>query len=107
VTRTVAHGRSRYQAGCRCADCTIANSDYVAGRIDEAPGRVEPAAPWRTIIRAVAWQMDTDAIRIVKACGVNGRTASGILTGRYHTISPYTAQRLRKLLELLPTEGGD
>jgi hypothetical protein len=40
----------------------------------------------------------------VTACGLNGRTAEGILSGHYRTISPYTEQRLRKLLELLPSE---
>ena len=108
MSKVTSHGtRSRYQSGCSCGDCRVANSDYIAGRIDDGPERVELAAPWRTIIIACAAQMQVEPDRIVKACGVNGRTASGILTGRYRTISPYTAARLRKLLELLPTEGGD
>ena len=103
--RALLHGtEANYAKGCRCADCTLYHSDLLQGRIEPLREELVPAEPWRTIIRAVALQMDTDPTRLLKACGLNGRTAGGILSGRYQTLSPYTEQRLRKLLELLPSE---
>jgi hypothetical protein len=105
--RALLHGtEANYAKGCRCADCTLHHSNLISGRIEPIREELVPAEPWRTIIRAVALQMDTDPARLVTACGLNGRTAEGILSGRYRTLSPYTDQRLRKLLELLPSEAG-
>jgi hypothetical protein len=110
VTRTKdftgAHGtRPRYRSGCRCSDCTLANSQYVAGWVDSQ--RLESAEPWGIIVRSIAAQMDTTPERLMKSAGLNGRTATGILSGRYKHITPYTHSCLYKLLRLLPSEGGD
>lgn len=99
------HGlRSRYRAGCRCTECTYANTLYVAGWVDNQ--RMEPVGKWPVIIRSIALQMDVSPERLVKSVGLNGRTAAGILSGRYRQITPYTYSCLHKLLDLLP-EGGD
>lgn len=100
------HGtRVRYQGGCRCGDCTVANTEYIAGLADRE--RLIPAEPWRRIIRTIAVLMDVEPARLIKGCGLNGATAAGIMTGRYRTITPHTHMCLKKLLLLLPTEGGD
>jgi hypothetical protein len=56
------------------------------------------------IVRSIAVVMDTTPERLIKSVGLNGRTAAGILTGRYKHITPYTHSRLRLLLALLPSE---